>query len=119
MAARLAEACDTRNVASLGERSEGRVSTSVGVGKKVPRVTQKAVSAQSMQRRAQLAQKFNAACVALSVDVAVQVVGVGNRADPLELVDHLVNATKEQCQLNVIDEQQRGFVDERTRVLAT
>ena len=45
MAARLAEACDTRNVASLGERSEGRVSTSVGVGKKVPRVTRKAVSA--------------------------------------------------------------------------
>ena len=71
MAPRLPEAGDTRNVASLGERSEGRVSTSVRVGKKVPRVAQKTVSAQSVQRWAQLAQKFDAACVALSVDVAV------------------------------------------------
>ena len=56
MAARLPEASDTRNVALLGERSKGRVSASVGVGKEVTGVAWETVSAQSVQRWAQLAQ---------------------------------------------------------------
>ena len=119
MAARLPKASDAGNVASLGERGKGRVSTSVGVGEEVLGVARKTVSAQSVQRRAQLAQQLDAARVALCVNVAVDVVGVDNRTDPLELVDHLVDATREQCQLDVVDEQRRGFVNERSRVLAT
>ena len=71
MAARLPKASDAGNVASLGERGKGRVSTSVRVGEEVSRVARKAVSAQSAQRRAQLAQQLDTACVALCVDVAV------------------------------------------------
>ena len=95
------------------------MSTSIGVDKKVAGIARQAVGAQTAQRRAQFAQQLDPACVALRVDVAVDIVGLNNRTDPLKLVNHLVNLTREQCQLDVVDEQRRGFVDKRSRVLAT
>ena len=47
----------------------------------------------------------------------MDVAGIDNRTKTLELVDHLFNATREQLELNVVDEQQRWLVNERPRVL--
>ena len=91
---------------------------SIGVGKEVTGIARQAMGAQTAQRWAQFAQQLNPARVALRVDVAVDVVCINNRMDPLELVNHLVDATREQRQLNVVDEQRRGFIDKRARVLA-
>ena len=118
-AASLAKASNMGNVLLLSKQSKSQMSTSVGVGKEVARVAQEAVGAQAAQRWAQFAQQFNASRVALSVNIAVDVVGVDNWADPFELIDHLVDATRKRRQLNVVDKQRRGFVDERARVLTT
>ena len=76
---------------------------SIGVGKEVAGVAREAVGAETAQRWAQFAEQFDAARVALRVDVAIDVSGVNNRADLLELVNHLVDATREQQQLDVVD----------------
>ena len=68
---------------------------SIGVGKEVAGVAREAVGAQTAQHRTQFAEQFDAARIALCVNVAVDVVGIDNRADLFELVDHLVNATRE------------------------
>ena len=118
MTACLPKASDAGNVPLLGEQSKSQMSTSVRLSGKVAEVTRKAVSAQAAQRWVQLAQQFDPARVALCVNIVVHVIGVDDRADPLELVDHLVNATREQQQLNIVDKQQRQFVNKQARVMA-
>ena len=76
---------------------------SIGMSKKVMGVAQEAVSAEAVQHWAQFAEEFDAACVALRVNVAMDVVVVNGGMDLLELFNHLVDATREQCQLNVVD----------------
>ena len=117
MTACLPEASDAGNVPSLSEQSKGGMLASVRVGKEVAGVKRETVSAQTVQCWAQFAQQLNAARVALCVNVAVDVVDIDNWTDPLELLDHLVDATRERQQLDVVDQQRRGFVDERARVL--
>ena len=63
-------------------------------------------------------KKFVGASIALRIDVAVDFVGIDNRAQALKLIDHLVNATREQHQLHVVDKEQRWFVNKRSRVSA-
>ena len=50
-------------------------------------------------------KQFNAAGVALRVDVSVDAVGIDNRVDAFELVNHLVDARRERQQLNVVDKE--------------
>ena len=73
MTACLPKASDTGDVPSLGEGSESRMSTGVRVGEEEARVAREAVSAQAVQHQAQFAQQFDAARVALCVNVAVDV----------------------------------------------
>ena len=117
MMACLPKASDLGDVPSLDEQGKSRMSTRIGMSKEVTGIARQAVGAQTAQRRAQFAQQLDPARVALRVDVAVDVVCINNRTDPLKLVDHLVDATREQRQLNVVDEQRRGFVDKRARML--
>ena len=60
-----------------------------------------------------------AASVALRVNVTMDVVGIDNRAKMLKLVDHLVDTTREQLKLDVVDKQQCQLVNKQPRVLAT
>ena len=96
MAACLPKASNTGNVPSLGKQSKSQMSTRIGMSEEVMGITRQAVRAQTAQHRAQFAEKFNAARVALCVNVSVDVVCIDNQANPLKLVNHLVNATREQ-----------------------
>ena len=57
--------------------------------------------------------------IALRIDVAIDVVGVHNGMQAVKLLNHLVDAAQEQCQLNVVDQQQRQLVSKQPRVLTT
>ena len=117
--ASLAKASHTRNFLLLCQQGMGRMATSIGVGKEEAGVVREVVGAQTAQRRLQLAEEFVAASIELRVNVVVDVVGVHNRTQAVKLVDCLVNAAQEGSQLNVVDEQQRWLIGERSRVLAT
>ena len=66
-----------------------------------------------------MAEQFVLSSIALHVNVAVDIVGIHDGAQAAELLNHLVDAAQEQHQLDIVDKQQRQFVDKRLRVLTT